>query len=92
MDMAKFHPKLAANLNLRLRDPASVIVYMFLLAERPEGRTQVAASLQTIVDGTGLSKSTVQRSVEYLVEHGAVRKKVIETSVPIYTLVSLSGF
>ena len=85
--MPRLNAATAASLNLKLRDPASVIVYLYLHSQCPRGKLKVSASLQRIADGTGLSKSTVQRSVAYLEKAKAVRiSKATQTSEPVYEL------
>ena len=49
------------------RAPSAFLVYLWLWRmSRGEGRTRFGASLQTIADQTGLSKSAVQAAVRHL--------------------------
>lgn len=49
------------------RSPSAFIVYLWLWRmSRGVGRPRVGASLQTIANATGLSKSAVQKAVRHL--------------------------
>jgi Helix-turn-helix domain len=68
------------------RAPSAFLVYLWLWRmSRGEGRTRIGASLQTISDQTGLSKSAVQAAVRHL-----TRRRLVEasrdgpTSAPVY--------
>lgn len=70
------------------RSPSAFLVYLWLWRmSRGEGRERIGASLQTIADQTGLSKSAVQSAVRHL-----KRRRLVEarrdgpTSAPIYTV------
>jgi len=71
------------------RCPAAFLVYVFLWAElfRTENK-QVAASLQRLAEGTGLSKSAVQAALSRLKRRGLVQvTKNSPTAVPKYALI-----
>ena len=68
------------------RAPSAYLVYLWLWrTSRGEGRERVGASLQTIADRTGLSKSAVQAAVRHL-----ARRRLVEaardgpTCAPVY--------
>ncbi len=68
------------------RSPSAFLVYLWLWRmSRGEGRPRIGASLQTIADRTGLSKSAVQAAVRHL-----TRRQLIAatrdgpTSAPVY--------
>lgn len=70
------------------RAPSAFLVYLWLWRmSRGEGRERIGASLQTIADQTGLSKSAVQAAVRHL-----IRRRLIEaerdgpTAAPVYEL------
>jgi hypothetical protein len=70
------------------RSPSAFIVYLWLWRKsRGEGRDRIGASLQTIADQTGLSKSAVQAAIRHL-----TRRRLVEaerdgpTSAPIYAV------
>ena len=70
------------------RSPSAFIVYLWLWRKsRGEGRDRIGASLQTIADRTGLSKSAVQAAIRHL-----TRRQLVEaerdgpTAAPIYTV------
>ena len=70
------------------RSPSAFIVYLWLWRKsRGEGRDRIGASLQTIADQTGLSKSAVQAAIRHL-----TRRRLIEaerdgpTTAPIYAV------
>jgi len=71
------------------RSPAAFLVYIFLWAElfRTENK-QVAASLQRLAEGTGLSKSAVQAALNRLKRRGLVQvTKNSPTAIPRYALI-----
>ena len=58
------------------RSSSAFLVYLWLWrSSRGEGRTRVRASLQTIANATGLSKSAVQKAVAHL----ARRRLIVAT-------------
>ena len=68
------------------RAPSAFLVYLWLWRmSRGEGRERIGASLQTIADQTGLSKSAVQAAVRRL-----ARRQLIAatrdgpTAAPVY--------
>jgi IclR helix-turn-helix domain len=57
--------------------PACFIVYLFLLRQAARARRDtVSVSLQTIANGTGLSKSTVQAALRHL-----LRRRLLDPNV-----------
>ena len=68
------------------RSPASFLVYLWLWRHsRGEGRQTVAASLQMIAAGTGLSKSAVQRAIKHLNRRGLLTaRRDSPTAAPFY--------
>ena len=72
----------------RDRQPSAFIVYLYLWHRVSGLRSRsLAASLQTIAAGTGLSKSAVQRGVRTLLRRRLIRvEKSSPTAVPGYTV------
>jgi|SRR5262249_46257514 len=71
------------------RSPSAFLVYVFLWAElyRREEK-KVAASLQRLAEGTGLSKSAVQAALRRLKRRGLVQvSHSSPTATPEYSLV-----
>jgi hypothetical protein len=67
------------------RSPAAFIVYLFLTCSARGRRRQVQASLQSIADDTGLSKSAVQGAVRLLLRRRLLRQeRAGPTAVPFY--------
>lgn len=60
------------------RAPSAYLVYLWLWARTDGGRRRHAASLQTIAQETGLSKSSVQNAVAALRD----RRRLIATESP----------
>jgi hypothetical protein len=48
------------------RRPSAFLVYLWLWRRTGGGSTKAVASLQTIADGTGLSKGSVQTAIGWL--------------------------
>ena len=70
------------------RSPSAFIVYLWLWRKsRGEGRDRVGASLQTIADQTGLSKSAVQSAVRHLVRRQLISaERAAPTAAPLYAV------
>ncbi len=70
------------------RSAASFLVYLWLWRQsRGQGRATVAASLQMLARATGLSKSSVQRSVAHLRRRRLVEaRRDSPTAAPVYTV------
>ncbi len=67
------------------RSPSAFIVYLFLACSAQGRRRQVQASLQSIADDTGLSKSAVQGAVRLLLRRRLLtQKRAGPTAVPVY--------
>jgi DNA-binding MarR family transcriptional regulator len=68
------------------RSPSAFLVYLWLWRKsRGEGRERIGASLQTIADQTGLSKSAVQSAVRHLARRQLIEtKRDAPTSAPVY--------
>jgi hypothetical protein len=68
------------------RAPSAYLVYLWLWRmSRGEGKARVSASLQTIANQTGLSKSSVQAAVRRLVRRQLVRlERAGPTVAPVY--------
>ncbi len=70
--------------------PASFLLYLWLwVATHAMGREAAFISYQMMTDGTGLSKSAVQRAVSWLERRHLVRvRKRSPTAVPQYTVLT----
>jgi hypothetical protein len=68
--------------------PSAFVVYLYLWSRAPSSRVRkVQASLQTISDDTGLSKSAVQISIRHLVRRRLIRSELASrTATPAYFL------
>ena len=68
------------------RAPSAFLVYLWLWRmSRGEGRSRIGASLQTIADQTGLSKSAVQASVRHLTRRELIAaERDGPTAAPLY--------
>ena len=66
------------------RNPSGYLVYLHLAAEcELQGAACVSASHQTIAEGTGLSKSAVQKAIRYLNARKLLRTQLDSpTAVP----------
>ncbi len=68
------------------RRPAAFLVYLWLYAEQELQNTPVEASYATLAEETGLSRSTVQSAVGWLVRRRLVSvKKETPTATPVYS-------
>jgi hypothetical protein len=69
------------------RKPASFLVYLWLTAEQSRRQGAVQASYQELAESTGLSKSSAQSAVSWLVRRKLVSSsKENATAVPSYTV------
>jgi hypothetical protein len=70
------------------RQPSAFIVYLYLWYRAGASRKRLlSASLHTISEDTGLSKSAVQRGIRLLVRRRLIRiDKSSPTAVPGYTV------
>ena len=68
------------------RQPSAILVYLYLTAATAEGG-KVSRSLQSIADGTGLSKRAVQEALRTLVRRRLVSaKKTRPTDLAMLTV------
>jgi Helix-turn-helix domain len=70
--------------------PAAYVLYVWLWANtRGAGRKSAFFSYQSIVDRTGLSKTTVQRAAAWLARRHLVRiRRASATAVPEYAVLT----
>jgi hypothetical protein len=69
------------------RKPASFLVYLWLAAEQARRQGAVQVSYQELAESIGLSKSSAQSAVRWLVRRKLVTSsKENATSVPSYTV------
>ncbi|MGO8969803.1 MAG: hypothetical protein ACLQDQ_09560 [Myxococcaceae bacterium] len=70
--------------------PACFVLYLWLWSKtHPTGREGAFLSYQVMTDGTGLSKSAVQRAVAWLERRQLLRvRKRSPTAVPEYTVLT----
>lgn len=69
------------------RKPAAFLVYLWLAGEQERRRGPVAISYQELAESTGLSRSSAQASVRWLVQRkllGVAKENA--TAVPVYTV------
>lgn len=68
------------------RAPSAYLVYLWLWRmSRGEGKARIGASLQTIANQTGLSKSSAQAAVRRLVHRQLIRlERAGPTIAPVY--------
>ena len=71
------------------RRPAGFLVYLWLAAEQARRDTPVQISYQELAESVGLSKSSAQSAVNWLVRRKLLAaKKENATAVPCYTVMS----
>ncbi|HEV2992736.1 MAG TPA: helix-turn-helix domain-containing protein [Candidatus Angelobacter sp.] len=71
------------------RRPASFLVYLWLAAEQQRRKTSVQISYQDLAENSGISKSSVQAAVSWLVRRKLLAAdKENATAVPVYTVLS----
>jgi hypothetical protein len=69
------------------RRPASFLVYVWLTAEQARRQGAVQVSYQELAESVGVSKSSAQSGVSWLVRRKLlVRSKENATAVPCYTV------
>jgi hypothetical protein len=69
------------------RKPAAFLVYLWLAAEQSRTREPVAISFQSLAENTGLSRSSVQASVRWLLARKLLSaRKTNATAIPVYTV------
>lgn len=69
------------------RKPASFLVYLWLAGEQARRQSAVAISYQELAENTGLSRSSTQASVRWLMRRKLLStNKVNATAVPCYTV------
>jgi predicted transcriptional regulator len=67
------------------RRPAAFLVYLWLVGEQARRKESVCVSYQELAENTGLSRSSVQASVRWLVGRKLLASsKVNATAVPSY--------
>ena len=69
------------------RKPAGFLVYLWLASEQARRRTEVRASYEEIAESIGISKSSAQSAVRWLLKRKllSVRKQTV-TATPVYTV------
>lgn len=71
------------------RRPASFLVYLWLAAEQQRRKTSVQISYQDLAENSGISKSSVQAAVSWLVRRKLLAAdKENATAVPVYKVLS----
>lgn len=69
------------------RRPASFLVYLWLAAEQTRRKEPVAVSYQALAESVGVSKSSAQAAVSWLISRKLLAaKKENATAVPCYTV------
>jgi hypothetical protein len=69
------------------RRPASFLVYLWLTAEQQRRAEPVSISYQEIAESIGISKSSAQSAVAWLVQRRLLRmSKETVTATPVYTV------
>ena len=69
------------------RKPASFLIYLWLAAEQARGKVEVCVSYQELAESVGVSKSSAQAAVRWLLRRkliAANRQSV--TATPCYTV------
>ena len=81
-------PSLFLDLFPELKNPSASIVYLFLwVYTHGRGTSGGQFSHQMIADGCGLSKSTVQKSIRFLISVGLIQSaRVSPTAIPEYQI------
>ena len=71
------------------RRPVSFLVYLWLAAEQQRRKTSVQVSYQELAETIGISKSSVQAAVSWLLRRKLLAAtKENATAVPLYTALS----
>ena len=69
------------------RKPVSFFVYLWLAAEQTRTRTHVHASYQHVAECVGISKSSAQSAVRWLIRRRLLTvEKGSATATPVYTV------
>lgn len=69
------------------RRPAAFLVYLWLTGEQRRRSADVAISYQELAENTGLSRSSAQSAVRWLIRRRLLSSaKANATAVPVYTL------
>ena len=69
------------------RKPAAFLVYLWLTGEQARRRSPVAISYLELAQNTGLSRSSTQASIRWLLRRKLLTAtKVNATAVPVYTV------
>ena len=69
------------------RKPAAFLVYLWLAGEQSRRRSTVAISYQELAENTGLSRSSTQASVRWLLRRKLlIVAKANATAVPCYSV------
>jgi hypothetical protein len=69
------------------RKPAAFLVYLWLTGEQARRRSPVAISYLELAQNTGLSRSSTQASIRWLLRRKLLTStKANATAVPVYTV------
>jgi hypothetical protein len=69
------------------RKPVSFLVYLWLAAEHAKMRADVRASYQLVAESVGISKSSAQAAIGWLLKRKLLSvKKDSVTATPVYTI------
>jgi hypothetical protein len=69
------------------RKPAAFLVYLWLAGEQSRQKSSVAISYQELAENTGLSRSSTQSSIRWLIRRKLLTAaKANATAIPIYTV------
>jgi hypothetical protein len=69
------------------RKPAAFLVYLWLAGEQSRTHEPISISFQSLAENTGLSRSSAQASVRWLLGRKLLAaQKANATAVPIYTV------
>jgi hypothetical protein len=69
------------------RSPASFLVYLWLAAEQQRRAAPVSISYQELAESIGISKSSAQSAVAWLLQRNLLRvRKETVTATPVYTV------
>jgi hypothetical protein len=67
--------------------PVSFLVYLWLAAEQARAKAQVRVSYQQIAESVGISKSSAQSAVRWLLKRKLLTvEKKTATATPVYTV------
>ena len=71
------------------RKPVSFLVYIWLASEQAKTASDLRVSYQQVADSVGISKSSAQASIRWLLKRKLLTiKKVNVTATPIYSVCS----